>query len=742
MAPEGPIPGRPMRARASQGRLSVGGTTWHARARAWVGAHRVAILGAVAVVLALFAVYVWYTLRDLPSPGETALAAGTITFYDRHGQVIERRSLNGEYHIPLPLSQMGHWAPIAVQAAEDRHFYHEGAIDWAAELRAAVVDLRSHSFAQGGSTITQQLVKIQLLTPQKSILRKLQEAILAEALARRYSKDQVLAMYLNRVYFGHGAYGIGSAARTYFDEDAAKLTIAQAAFLGGLIQAPSAYDPEVRYDLARDRQLYVLGGMVKMGAITPAQSAAAGREDIRKELRFTTAYRQSKAPQFVDYVMGRLEQQLGAAAVQQGGFSVYTTLDLRLQQLAQHAVASGVGELNSAGTGVNNGDLMAADSKTGAILAWVGSADYRNSAIAGQYDVILSPRSPGSSFKPYDYEAALRDRRITLATRLDDSPNHDFGYKVVDFDNQYMGRLSARRALVLSRNIPAVQVAQEEGMSPINDLMREMTGWTGPTDGSLCGAIGCTHLTMLAQVQGYQVFADQGTKVPLMSITKVVDGQGNTVYQQTPGQQDGITRLLSPAEAYLITDTLKQYQYQWGLGFDRQMASKSGTSGGSTIGVHQDAWQMAYNPEVVIGTWGGNTAPNGGGKSISAFGVNVGLDVESKFVNGLPQSWRGWYPRPSGIVDGHGCAGQPDASHEIFLAGTQNDSGCASPPRSSPSPSPSAGPSPSPTVSPPPSPTPSVSPSPLPSPTLSPAPTKPPGIPPPAGAAPKSARPR
>ena len=692
-----------------------------------MAAHRVGFTGGIAAALALFAFYIWFTLRDLPSPNQAALAAGTVTVYAADGQVIEERSQNGEYHIPLRLAQMGRWAPVAVQAAEDRHFYHEGAIDWAAELRALVVDLRQRSFAQGGSTITQQLVKIQLLTPQKSILRKLQEAILAEGLAHRYSKDQVLEMYLNRVYFGHGAYGIGSAAKTYFDEDASRLTTAQAAFLAGLIQAPSAYDPQVRYDLARQRELYVLDGMAKMGAITQAQATSAARENIRAELRYTTAYRNSKAPQFVDYVIGKLEQDLGAAAVQQGGFSVYTTLDLSLQRAAQHAVARGVAELGAEGTGVNNGDLLAANPRTGAVLAWVGSADYNNDAIAGQYDVILSPRSPGSSFKPYDYEAALRDRRLTLATRLDDSPGHDFGYKVLDFDNRYMGPLSARQALVLSRNIPAVQVAQQEGMSRINDLMRQMTGWTGSVDDSLCGAIGCTHLTMLAQVQGYQVFADQGTKVPLVGITKVVDGQGNTVFQQTPGQQDGIQQVLTPAEAYLITDTLKQYQYQWGLGFDRQMASKSGTSGGSQIGVHQDAWQMAYNPDIVIGTWGGNTAPNGGGTSISAFGVNVGLSVESRFVNALPRSWSSWYRRPDGIVDGHGCPGQPDASHEIFLAGTQNDTGCAAPrPSPSPTPSPSESPTPSLTPSPTPSPSPTSTPgppSPSPSPPAGPPPT-------------------
>ncbi|MGH7902676.1 MAG: transglycosylase domain-containing protein [Candidatus Dormibacteraceae bacterium] len=717
-------PNIPRRASARHGgRSGAHAATLPRRSAAWLGAHKVAILGACAVFLALIAGYVWYTLRDLPGPGETALAAGSINVYDRSGQLIEQRSQNGQYHIPLKLSQMGKWAPIAIQAAEDRKFYHEGAIDWAAELRAAAVDLRHHSFAQGGSTITQQLVKIQLLTPQKSILRKVQEAILAEALNQRYSKDQILEMYLNRIYFGHGAYGIGSAAKTFFDESADQLTPAQAAFLAGLIRAPSTYDPQVNFNLARDRQLYVLGGMVKMHALSPAEEQQAAQVDIKKQLQYTVAYRRSKAPQFVDYVIGKLEQQFGAAAVQQGGFSIYTTLDLHLQQQAEQAVKRGIAQLG--GTNINNGDLMAANPKTGEILTWVGSADYYNNAIAGQYDVLLSPRSPGSSYKPYDYEAALKDHTITLATRLKDTPFDVNGYKVVDFDNSYLGKLSARRALVLSRNIPAVRVGQKEGMDRINALMRQLTGWTGSVDNSLCGAIGCTHLTMLAQVQGYQVFANQGTKVPLMSITKIVDGHGSTLFQQTPGQQDGIQQVLTPAEAYLITDVLKHYQDQWHLGFTRQMASKSGTSGGSQIGVHNDAWLIAYNPNVVVGAWGGNTAPNGKGQTISAFGVNVGQEVLARFVNELPNTWRSWYQRPAGIVDGHGCPGQPDASHEIFLDGTQNDSGCTAPtpnPTPSSTPSPSASPSPVPSAPPSPTSLPSVSPTA----PVSPAPTLPP----------------
>jgi membrane peptidoglycan carboxypeptidase len=210
-----------------------------------------------------------------------------------------------------------------------------------------------------------------------------------------------------------------------------------------------------------------------------------------------------------------------------------------------------------------------------------------------------------------------------------------------------------------------------------------------------------------------------------MAITKIVDSQGNTLYQQNPGGQDGKTQVLSPAEAFLITDTLKDYQNQWNLGWNRQMASKSGTSGGNQVGVHPDAWMMAYNPNIVVGAWGGNTGANGAGKPVRAFGVNVGSTVLREFINSLPSNFREWYQRPSGIVDGKGCPGQPDASHEIFLEGTKAD--CTgskptptpttpSPQTPSPPPVPSPLPSPIPSVKPPPSPPPSPSPKASPSP--------------------------
>ena len=681
---------RPLRARASAARRFDAGEFLRTRG-GWIA------LGLVLLVAA-FVGYVVWTLRDMPDPGKQDILAGSVTVYDRHGQVIEMRDSRGQFHDVLQLKQMGKNGPAATLAAEDRDFYHHGAIDVLSTIRAAIADVTSRGYNQGGSTVTQQLIKIQLLTPQKSIFRKVQEAVLAIAVEQRYSKDQILEMYLNRVYYGHNAYGLGAATKTYFgaDKEPKDLSVGQAAFLAALIQAPTYYDPQVHYDRAKARQLYVLRGMVARRDITQQEADQAAAENIQAELKFDTSARKSKAPHFVDYVLSILEKQVGASAIQQGGFSVYTTLDLGLEQLADQSVKQGVSKLSR--EGVNNGMLLAANPQTGEILAWVGSAEYYNEQIGGQYDVILAQRQPGSSFKPYVYEAALRDHKITLATVLHDKPT-DFGggYKPLDFDNRFEGDIPARQALVESRNVPAVEAGQKEGIQNYINLAKAM-GITSNLQAVPSAAIGGSEVRMIDHLQGYQVFANQGQKVPLMAITKITDSSGNDLFSQQPGKQDGQGRVLTAAEAYLITDVLKNYNKQWGLGWQRPMAGKSGTTGGSQTGVHKDAWMMAYSPDIVVGAWGGNTQAGGGGQSISAFGTEVGQTMLASFINGLPPSMNHWYSQPDGIVTAKGCPGMSDSGSEIFLAGTEHEAGCNnSSPSPSPSPSASATPEPTPT---------------------------------------------
>jgi membrane peptidoglycan carboxypeptidase len=706
--PSGPPGYGQTRRRASMYRgTPPAGGGWSPFIRRWGPWIALLLVGLISGVF----VYILYTLRDVPDPGKAPALSRTVTVYDRNGRVIEQRNADGQFYAKLGLADMGPMNKYATLAAEDREFYNHPAVDFARTASAAASDLLHRGQLQGGSTITQQLVKISVNLTQRSVFRKMQEATLAFGLESQYSKDKILEMYLNRVYYGHNAYGIGAATRVFFGagKQPNQLTAGQAAFMAALINGPSYYDPQVNYDGAKQRQLYVLDGMVKKGWLSQAEADQAAQENIGAELKYDVSYFKSQAPHFVQYVMGVVDKLMGADA-QQGDLNVYTTLDLNLESLGQKAVATGVGSARLKRGGINNADLMAVKPDTGEILAYVGSADYANNDIAGQFDVIQSPRQPGSSFKPYVFEAALKDRKITTATTLHDVATDFGGYSPKDYDGGYQGNISARKALVESRNVPAVEVAQMEG---IGNVVKQAQAQGIHTElrPQLDTAIGGSAITMFEQMQGYQVFANQGTMVPLTAVSKITDGQGNTVYPVQGAPQPNVTHPMSPAEAYVLTDILKGYNARWGLGWKRQMAGKSGTTGGFLQDAHRDAWMMAYNPDVVVGAWAGNTAPNGGGKSITGFGTDVGQYLLAPFINGLPGNMSDWYKRPDGVVTGNGCAG---GGTEIYLAGTQGGINCPTPPPtpvSTPTPFPQQSDSPRPTNRP------SASPIPNPSPT-------------------------
>jgi membrane peptidoglycan carboxypeptidase len=400
--------------------------------------------------------------------------------------------------------------------------------------------------------------------------------------------------------------------------------------------------------------------MVATGALTPAQEQQAESENVQGRLKLDLSYRTQRAPHFVDWLIGDLEQRLGSATVHQGGLAIYTTIDANLQQLAESAVAGGVGDL--AGAGVNNGDLLAANPATGEILAWVGSRDYSDAAIGGAYDVVVSPRQPGSSFKPYVYMSALRDGKITWATCLSDAPRSFGGYTPQDFDGRSLGTISARTAILQSRNIPAVEVAEKDGIDNVIALARRM-GIQSKLDASLPTAIGASDVTLFDQVQGYQVLADGGSKVALHGFTRVVDRNGNVVAQAGANKPEPV---LSAADAYVMADVLKDYPRTWGFPWNRELAAKTGTTDNG-----RDAWVLAYSPDVVIGAWVGQTGADGKGGVTRAYGESVGKTVMARFVNGLPAGMHGWYQRPAGVVQKGGYD---------FIAGTENSGNqCASP---------------------------------------------------------------
>ena len=657
-----------------------------------------AVVGGLILVLVLgtFA----YAYATLPDPSKLDLAAGTVIVKDRHGTLIEERNAQGARVNPVTLSNINPLLQKATVAVEDKHFYQHHGIDWGRVVKAGIVDTLARRPEQGASTITEQLAKIAVLqSPKKSILIKLREAMVATSLESRYNKSQILEMYLNTIFYGHHATGIEAASQVYFGKHASELTLGEASLLAGLPNAPSYYDPLLHRDRAKARQAVVLDAMVNEQMISQAQADEAKAAPLNFVFKEN---RSSQAPHFVDFVFEQLENLYGPSVVNKGGFVVTTTLDLTLQKAAEHAVAIGQQRLGS--LGADNGDFIAIDPKSGEILAMVGSADFFNNDIKGQFNVVTGLRQPGSSFKPYAYEQAFRSHKLTMGNLLDDTSRHFANGQFHDFDNRDMGIITAHKALLLSRNIPALETMQTAGVDNVTQFAHAM-GITTPLKNEVTTAIGSSEVRMLDHAVGYGVFATGGTRHDPVSVLEIKDTQGNTLDKPNPPQAK---QVISAQEAYLITYILKDYSSAWNLGWNKPFAGKSGTTND-----FRDAWMMAYSPNLVIGAWVGHTGP-GDQNMHGVFGTMVGSSVLRDFINnGLSQAnfKVESFQRPSGLVDGPPCQNNANVSpstsaspstspssgrnvgseKEIYLPGTE----CAAVATPTPSPSPTLTPLPS-----------------------------------------------
>ena len=657
-----------------------------------------AVVGGLILVLVLgtFA----YAYATLPDPSKLDLAAGTVIVKDRHGTLIEERNAQGARVNPVTLSNINPLLQKATVAVEDKHFYQHHGIDWGRVIKAGIVDTLARRPEQGASTITEQLAKIAVLqSPKKSILIKLREAMVATSLESRYNKSQILEMYLNTIFYGHHATGIEAASQVYFGKHASELTLGEASLLAGLPNAPSYYDPLLHRDRAKARQAVVLDAMVNEQMISQAQADEAKAAPLNFVFKEN---RSSQAPHFVDFVFEQLENLYGPSVVNKGGFVVTTTLDLTLQKAAEHAVAVGQQRLGS--LGADNGDFIAIDPKSGEILAMVGSADFFNNDIKGQFNVVTGLRQPGSSFKPYAYEQAFRSHKLTMGNLLDDTSRHFANGQFHDFDNRDMGIITAHKALLQSRNIPALETMQTAGVDNVTQFAHAM-GITTPLKNEVTTAIGSSEVRMLDHAVGYGVFATGGTRHDPVSVLEIKDTQGNTLDKPNPPQAK---QVISAQEAYLITYILKDYSSAWNLGWNKPFAGKSGTTND-----FRDAWMMAYSPNLVIGAWVGHTGP-GDQNMHGVFGTMVGSSVLRDFINnGLSQAnfKVESFQRPSGLVDGPPCQNNANVSpstsaspstspssgrnvgseKEIYLPGTE----CAAVATPTPSPSPTLTPLPS-----------------------------------------------
>lgn len=541
--------------------------------------------------------------REVPQSTKIYARDGTTLLYEVHGEV--KRTLVDPKDLPAYVGQ----ATIAI---EDKNFYKNPGVDWRGILRSIWVDITSGSASQGGSTITQQFVRNAILTRQKTFTRKIKEIVLAIEIGQKFSKDDILKLYLNEIPYGQNAYGIQAAAQTYFNKDAKDLDLAQAAYLASLPQAPTLYNPNGPNRSKLDaRHETVLSAMYDQGYITKQQMDDAKKEVVVFSKTKDTGPNFGIAAHFVTYIEQQLAQQYGEQTLEQGGLNVVTTLDWNMQQIADKAVKDGVAR-NEKANKASNAALVAMDPKTGQVLAMVGSRDYFDDAHDGQVNVALAPRQPGSSIKPYVYATAFKQgyspasQLVDVATDFGTYGNQD--YIPHNYDGKDHGVLNMRKALAGSLNVPAVKTLSLVGVQNAIDTMKDM-GITTDISTDRCGlslVLGGCELTLLDHTSAMGVFANMGVKHDTTSILKVTDSNGNVLqqYQDGPG-----TEALDPQVAYEIDSIMTDNDartFIFGAHSplilpDRVVAAKTGTTQS-----FKDGWTMGFTPSLVAGVWTGN----------------------------------------------------------------------------------------------------------------------------------------
>ncbi len=598
------------------------------------------ILFASTVFLGMFA---WIS-RDLPDPNtlsEREVAQST-KIYDRSGEKLLYEIAGDQKRTLVTLEDIPDYVISATITAEDRDFYEHGGIDYTGILRAALFNVATlDPTGQGGSTITQQLVKNAILTNEQTYTRKLKEVILALALERRYTKDEILQLYLNEIPYGSTNYGIESASLTYFDKHVRDLSIAEAATIASLPKAPTTYlnDPESL--LAR--RDWIISEMAELEYITEGEAKAAIAEDTSIALSLTNI----DAPHFVLWVKEQLEEEYGERTVEQGGLTVITSLDFDMQEAAEEA-AEANREARSESYGFNNSGLVAIDPGTGEILAMVGSVDYFDDDIDGQVNVTLAPLQPGSSFKPIVYTAAFEAGYTPNTVLWDvetDHPSTEGAYSPKNYDLSEHGPVTVRSALQGSLNIPAVKMLDLIGLDAGVDFA-ERLGYTTLEDRSRFGlsvVLGGAEVKLIEHVSAYGVFANGGIYQEPVSILKVEDPDGEVLEEWEFKEGD---RVVEANLAYMISDVLSddasRAPYFGGGGYltlsGRDAAAKTGTTNDS-----KDAWTVGYTPSLVAGVWTGNT--DGTAMAGGAGGSSVAAPIWNAFMySALEGTGADWFP--------------------------------------------------------------------------------------------------
>lgn len=573
--------------------------------------HLKILIPILAIIFGIVLIIYFFILKDLPFP--TRLNSSTTPqstqIFDRDQKLLYA-IYSAKNQAFIPLSSIPKFMQQATIAIEDKDFYKHGAIDIRGISRS-VVSIVVHKELQGGSTLTQQLVKNSLLTPERTILRKIKEVILSFATEALYSKDKILEMYLNQIPYGGTAYGAEAASQTFFGKRAKDLTLAQSALLAGLPEAPTTNSPCGSHpEFAKQRQVAILNKMYEQKYITKQQ-----RDDgIKEPLKYHQCSDNISAPHFVLYIKDLLIKKYGEKIVEEGGLRVITSLDSKIQEFSEKIVLDQVNKLK--GYNATNGAVIVTRPGTGEILAMVGSKDYFETAIDGNVNIALALRQPGSSIKPINYAVGLM-RRYTAATPFADTPicfptNAGKNYCPANYDGKWNGIIQMRYALGNSINIPAIKMLKVNGVPAMIATASAMgiTTFTEPEKYGLSLTLGGGEVTMLEMATAYGVFANGGYRINIHPILKITDNKGKVLDEYIPPSSPIFGKKVLPeGVAFIISDILADNNARtlaFGLNSALRISNQPVSVKTGTTNDYRDNWTIGYTPEFVVASWVGN----------------------------------------------------------------------------------------------------------------------------------------
>jgi penicillin-binding protein 1C len=577
-------------------------------------------LGVVAFALMIS----WIASLELPDFNnfENRSIANSTKIYDRTGKIVLYNIHDSVRRTEIPFSEISPYIRQATISIEDAHFYEHNGFRPTSFIRAVLANVLSGGYSQGGSTIDQQVVKNALLTPQKTITRKLKEIVLSLKLDREVPKDTILQIYLNESPYGGTLYGVEEASLSFFGKHAKDINLTEAAYLAALPQSPTYYSPYGKHtDALEKRKNLVLERMYELGYITEAEKNASQTETLTFSKDVSSS---GKALHFVMYIREYLEQQYGDDMIQNGGLKVITTIDYDLQKKLEDIVKVGALE-NDKKFKASNAAAVAIDPRTGQILAMVGSRDFFDTDIPGQYNIVTADRQPGSSIKPIIYaasfamgytpETVLFDVPTEFSARCDAYGNPKAGvsadacYMPENYDGKFRGPMTLRDALAQSINVPAVKLLYLVGIQNAIDLAQTM-GLSTITDAARYGlslVLGGGEVTLLELTNAYGVFADNGIYNKPTGILEVRDGDDTVLEKFTPHEKDALPEPVAASISSVLSDNVAKIPgygpiasspFYFG---DRPVAAKTGTTND-----YKDVWVIGYTPSVALGMWGGN----------------------------------------------------------------------------------------------------------------------------------------